>query len=155
MIYRKAKFSDTEAIYRLIREYASTGVMLARSRNAIYETLRDMVVAEPECGGGIVGVGGLHITWDAMAEIRSMAVDPSATRQGIGSGIVKQLVKEGRELGVKTIFTLTLEPEFFASLGFAEVEKEALPYKVWKECIDCPRYPDCNEIAMVLSKDPE
>lgn len=149
LIYRKARFADTETIYELIMEYAKNGIMLPRSRNSIYENLRDMVVAEAE-DGTVVGVGGLHITWDGLAEIRSMAVDPSIVRQGIGSGIVKVLLKEGKELGIKTIFTLTYKPKFFESLGFKIVEKEALPHKIWKECIDCPKFPDCDEIAMIL-----
>ena len=93
MKYRKAKFADTETIYELIRDYAKDGIMLPRSRNTLYETLRDMIVAE-DAEGRVVGVGGLHITWDSMAEIRSVAVDPEAKRQGIGSGIVKRLIQE-------------------------------------------------------------
>lgn len=151
MIYRKARFGDTETIYSLIYAYASNGEMLPRSRNTIYENLRDMVVAENE-EGRVVGVGGLHITWDSLAEICSMAVAADAQRQGIGSGIVKTLMQEGEELGVKKYFTLTYKPKFFASLGFVEVEKEELPHKIWKDCIDCPKFPDCDEIAMVLVK---
>lgn len=151
MIYRKARFGDTETIYNLIYTYASNGEMLPRSRNTIYENLRDMVVAENE-EGRVVGVGGLHITWDSLAEICSMAVAQDAQRQGIGSGIVRLLMQEGEELGVKKYFTLTYKPKFFASLGFVEVEKEALPHKIWKDCIDCPKFPDCDEIAMVLVK---
>ena len=153
MQYRKAKFADTETIYELIRDYAKDGIMLPRSRNTLYETLRDMIVAE-DAEGRVVGVGGLHITWDSMAEIRSVAVDPEAKRQGIGSGIVKRLIQEGRELGVKTVFTLTYQPEFFSAVGFDMVSKDDLPHKVWKDCIDCPKFPDCDEIAMILRNHP-
>ena len=151
MIYRKARFSDTETIYDLISIYARNGVMLARSRNTIYENLRDLVVAEDE-DGDVVGVGGLHITWDAMAEICAMAVAPEVIRQGIGTGIVKMLIEEGRALGVQMIFTLTYKPKFFESLGFAVVSRDSLPHKIWKDCIDCPKFPDCDEIALVLQK---
>ena len=151
MIFRKARFEDAETIYNLIYHYAQSGEMLARSRNTIYETMRDMVVAQNEAGE-VVGVGGLHTTWDSMAEVRSMAVAPTAQRQGIGSGIVTKLLQEAEELGVKSIFTLTYKPKFFATLGFVEVKKEDLPHKVWKECIDCPKFPDCDESAMVLKK---
>ena len=89
-----------------------------------------------------------------MAEIRSVAVDPEAKRQGIGSGIVKRLIQEGRELGVKTVFTLTYQPEFFSAVGFDMVSKDDLPHKVWKDCIDCPKFPDCDEIAMILRNHP-
>ncbi|MBQ1941397.1 MAG: N-acetyltransferase [Selenomonadaceae bacterium] len=149
MIYRKARFQDAETIYNLIYDYAQKGEMLARSRNTIYETMRDMVVAENE-DGEVVGVGGLHITWDSLAEVRSMAVSPKYKRHGIGSGIVKELIREGKEMGVKKIFTLTYKPQFFVTLGFREVKKEDLPHKVWKECIDCPKFPDCDETAMIL-----
>ena len=149
MIYRKARFQDAETIYNLIYDYAQKGEMLARSRNTIYETMRDMVVAENE-DGEVVGVGGLHITWDSLAEVRSIAVSPKYKRHGIGSGIVKELIREGKEMGVKKIFTLTYKPQFFVTLGFREVKKEDLPHKVWKECIDCPKFPDCDETAMIL-----
>ena len=149
MIYRKARFQDAETIYNLIYDYAQKGEMLARSRNTIYETMRDMVVAENE-DGEVVCVGGLHITWDSLAEVRSIAVSPKYKRHGIGSGIVKELIREGKEMGVKKIFTLTYKPQFFVTLGFREVKKEDLPHKVWKECIDCPKFPDCDETAMIL-----
>ena len=149
MIYRKARFQDAETIYNLIYDYAQKGEMLARSRNTIYETMRDMVVAENE-DGEVVGVGGLHITWDSLAEVRSIAVSPKYKRHGIGSGIVKELIREGKEMGVKKIFTLTYKPQFFVTLGFREVKKEDLPHKVWKECIYCPKFPDCDETAMIL-----
>ncbi len=151
MIYRKARFSDTETIYNLISVYAKNGEMLARSRNTIYENLRDLVVAEDE-DGEVVGVGGLHITWDSMAEICAMAVAPEVIRQGIGTGIVKMLIEEGKALGIKMIFTLTYKPKFFESLGFAVVPRDSLPHKIWKDCIDCPKFPDCDEIALVLQK---
>lgn len=148
MIYRKATFTDIEQIFALVNDYASDGVMLARSRNTLYETLRDMIVAEDE-HGEIVGVGGLHIVWDRMAEVRTMAVSSKHTRRGIGAEIVKRLLAEGREIGVTKFFTLTYKPGFFQTLGFHTVTKETLPPKVWKDCIDCPKFPNCDEIALV------
>ena len=148
MIYRKATFDDIEQIFAIVNDYASDGVMLARSRNTLYETLRDMVVAEDE-QGTIVGVGGLHILWDRLAEIRTMAVSPRLTRRGIGAEIVKRLLEEGRKIGVTKFFTLTYKPGFFQTLGFHTVTKETLPPKVWKDCIDCPKFPNCDEIALV------
>ncbi len=148
MKYRKATFDDVEAIFALVNDYAGDGVMLARSRNTLYETLRDMIVAEDETGT-IVGVGGLHLLWDRLAEVRTMAVSPQLTRRGIGGEIVRRLMAEGRTLGVKKFFTLTYKPGFFQTLGFHTVTKDALPQKVWKDCIDCPKFPNCDEIAMV------
>ena len=149
MLYRKAVCHDVEEIYDLVAHYAGTGEMLARSRNTLYETLRDMVVAVDE-EGHVHGVGGLHIIWDGLAEVRTMAVDPACTRQGIGAEIVKRLVEEGRALGVEKIFTLTYKPGFFQKQGFGTVTKEDLPHTCWKECLDGPKCPNCDEIAMVL-----
>ena len=122
--------------------------MLARSRNTLYETLRDMVVAEEN--GIVVGVGGLHITWNELAEIRTMAILPSAVGRGIGKKIVQLLLEEAKVLGVKEVFTLTYKPGFFQTLNFVEISKDALPHKVWKDCIDCAKFPNCDEIAMKL-----
>jgi amino-acid N-acetyltransferase len=147
MIYRKPTFDDVEEIYELVNNYANDGVMLARSRNTLYETLRDMIVAEDD--GKLVAVGGLHIIWNELAEVRTMAVMPGVVRQGIGKKIVEMLIEEGRALGVKQVFTLTYKPGFFKTMDFEEITKEQLPHKVWKECIDCPKFPNCDEIAML------
>lgn len=146
MIYRKPTFDDVERIYELVNDYANDGLMLARSRNSLYETLRDMVLAEED---RVIGVGGLHLIWDKLAEVRTLAVDPSFTRRGIGRKIVGALLAEGKELGVEEVFTLTYQPEFFQSMGFVEITKDKLPHKVWKECINCTKFPNCDEIAMM------
>jgi hypothetical protein len=147
MIYRKARFGDVEYIYDLIHRYAMRGEMLPRSRNTLYENLRDMVVAEEH--EGVVGVGSLHIMWDRLAEVRMMAIASTHIRQGIGAEIVRRLLAEGESLGIEKVFTLTYKPEFFHRLGFIRISREELPQKVWKECIDCPKYPNCDEIAMI------
>lgn len=144
--YRKAKFADVEQIFNLVNVYAAEGLMLARSRNNLYETLRDMYVAEED--GKVLGVGGLHIVWDEMAELRTLAVDKGALRRHIGGNIVKHLIEEGKTLGIKRVFTLTYQDKFFASLGFKIANKDTMPQKVWKDCIDCPKFPNCDEIAM-------
>lgn len=147
VLYRKATFRDVEAIHKVVNDYAQQGVMLARARNTIYETLRDYILAEQD--GEVVGVGSLHIVWAELAEIRSLAVVSSAVKTGVGRNIVEKLTEEARELGVKTLFALTYQPGFFAKLGFHEVEKETLSPKVWKECINCSKFPHCDEIAVV------
>lgn len=147
MDYRKPRFGDVEKIYTLVNNYANDGLMLARSRNSLYEGLRDMVVAEKD--GEILGVGGLHLIWDELGEVRTLAVNPLVTRQGVGKKIVEMLIEEGKVLGVKTFFTLTYQPEFFGCLLFKEITKDQLPHKVWKDCINCPKFPNCDEIAMM------
>lgn len=147
MKYRRATFRDVESIHKIINSYAEQGLMLARSRNSIYESLRDFVLAEEN--GEVVGVAALHLVWDELAEIRALAVAPGVTRKGVGMTIVEQLTEDARELGVKTLFALTYQPGFFAKAGFHEVPKEQLSQKVWKDCINCSKFPNCDEIAMV------
>ena len=147
MIYRKPTFDDVEAIYQMVYDYAQEGAMLARSRNTLYETLRDMIVAEDD--GRVVGVGGLHFIWDKLAEVRTMAVASDHTRRGVGAEIVRRLVDEGRCHGVARVFTLTYQVDFFGAMGFRKIAKEELPPKVWKDCIDCPKFPNCDEVAMI------
>jgi amino-acid N-acetyltransferase len=147
MILRKATFKDVEPIHKLVNENAERGLMLPRSRNVLYETLRDMVLAEED--GAIIGVGGLHLIWDELAEIRALAVAPGMVGKGIGKQIVAALTEEAKVLGVKTLFALTYQTEFFAKQGFHEIPKEKLPHKVWKECINCPKFPNCDEVAMM------
>ncbi|MBQ5587071.1 MAG: N-acetyltransferase [Selenomonadales bacterium] len=149
MEFRKAKFTDVEAIHAIVNGYAEEGQMLARARNVLYETLRDMTVAEED--GKIVGVGALHLTWDALAEVRTLAVAKEYSRRHIGTGIVERLLQEAKEIGVKTVFTLTYRPDFFGTLGFVETSKDSLHHKVWKDCINCPKFPNCDEIAMTLT----
>ncbi len=148
--YRQATFADVEEIYNLIAGYASQGIMLPKPHNILYETIREFVVAEEIAEKKIVGTGALHLTWNELAEVRSMAVHEDYKRQGIGAEIVKKLLEEGREVGVKKFFTLTYSPQFFQSLGFKTTTKESLPHKIWKECIECPKFPNCDEIAMTL-----
>ena len=148
--YRSAKFADVEEIYSLIAGYASQGLMLPKPHNVLYEALREFIVAVEVETKKIVGTGALHLTWNELAEVRSMAVHPDYKRQGIGAEIVKQLLVQGREVGVKNFFTLTYSPEFFESLGFKVTTRESLPHKIWKECIDCPKFANCDEIAMTL-----
>ena len=147
MKYRRATFQDVESIHRIVNHYAEQGLMLARSRNYVYETLRDFVLAEDN--GTVVGVGALHMVWDGLAEIRAMAIAPEYAGRGIGMAIVEQLAKDARGLGVKTLFTLTYQQGFFAKAGFTEVPKESLSQKVWKDCINCSKFPNCDEIAMI------
>mgnify|MGYP003605140670 CR=1 FL=1 len=151
MKYRVANFHDVESIHKIVNDYAEKGLMLARSRNSIYETLRDFVVAEKN--GEVVGVGALHMVWDELAEIRALAVAPEQARKGVGMAIVEWLIEDAKKMGVKTVFTLTYQSEFFAKAGFRVVPKESLSQKVWKDCINCSKFPNCDEIAMIRALD--
>lgn len=148
--YRHATFAEVEEIFALINGFAAEGLMLPKTYSTLYETLPEFVVAQEMDSGKIVGCGALHCTWDALAEIRSLAVSKDFHRRGIGGEIVKLLLADGRKLGVTKFFTLTYNEKFFASVGFKVVPRESLPQKIWKDCIDCPRFPNCNETAMTL-----
>ena len=146
--YRSATFSDVENIHKLLNDYAKEGLMLPRSRNSIYENLRDYVIAV-DSSGRLLGCGALHFVWDKLAEIRSLAVAPNLKKTGIGSMLVSLLEAEGIRKGAKYFFTLTYQPGFFAKCDYMHTEKEDLPQKVWKECVYCPLYPNCNEVALI------
>ena len=149
--FRKAKLSDAERIYELANYYAEKGLMLPRARHAIYENIRDFSVADSD--GEVVGVGALHIMWHDLAEIRTLAVAESYMRKGIGKQIVTELMVEGKALGIKKFFTLTYQTEFFAACGFAEEDKNNMPQKVWMDCINCSKFPNCDEVCMTRNVD--
>ncbi len=146
MVIRKAKLEDAGDIYNLINQYAKEGLLLPRSLNSIYENIRDFWVCELE--GEFVGCGALHIVWEDLAEIKSLAVSERHKGMGIGTKLVEACLKEAKELGVKKVFVLTYAQSFFSRLSFEEVEKVKLPHKVWGECINCVKFPSCDEIAM-------
>lgn len=148
MKYRKAKITDVEPIHALITSYANKGLMLARPRTLLYESLREFTIAEDH--DRVVGAGSLHIIWEDLAEIRAMAVAPDYIGKGIGRGLVDRFIREARELVLPRVFVLTYQQEFFEKCGFKVVAKESLPQKVWKECVNCPKFPNCEEIAMII-----
>lgn len=145
---RKAQIADVKDIQKLLMTFANRGDMLSRSLSELYESLRDFYVVEEE--GVILGAAALHIVWDDLAEVRSVAVTEDAGRKGIGSRLVQACISEAREIGLKRIFCLTYKPDFFAKQGFVMVDKAELPHKVWGDCIKCPKFPDCDENAMIL-----
>ncbi len=145
---RKAKVADVENIHALINHYAQRGLMLPRSRSMLYQFLREFTVAEED--GVFLGVGGLHIIWEDLAEIRALALAEHAVRKGIGRQLVGKLIEEAKQLGIPQVFVLTYQPGFFKKCGFHEIPKEKLSTKVWKECIDCPKFPNCDETALII-----
>lgn len=128
--------------------FANRGDMLSRSLSELYESLRDFYVVEEE--GVLLGAAALHIVWEDLAEVRSVAVIEDAGRKGIGSRLVQACITEAREIGLKRIFCLTYKPDFFAKHGFRLVDKAELPHKVWGDCIKCAKFPDCDENAMIM-----
>lgn len=147
MKFRKARMSDVESMALLINSYAGQGLMLHRTIPSLYQKIRDYTVVEEN--GKILGVGALRILWKDLAEICSLAILPQRAGSGLGRSLVEALIKECRELGVEKVFTLTYQPDFFEKCGFNLIDKEELPQKVWTECINCPKFPNCDEIALI------
>ena len=146
---RRAKIKDVPEIVQLINSYASKGEMLSRSQIQIYNSLRDYVVIEE--AGKIIGVGALHVVWRDIAEVRSLAIAPERIGNGLGRRIVEYLLEDAKELELPKVFTLTYKPGFFEKLQFRIIDKKELPHKVWKDCLNCPKFPDCDEVALVRS----
>ena len=145
---RKARIGDVKDIQKLLTNFASRGEMLSRSLSELYEALRDFYVFEED--GQLLGTSALHIVWEDLAEVRSVAVAEDVGRKGIGSQVVGACIDEARELGLKRIFCLTYKPDFFAKFGFTVEDKSQLPHKVWGDCMKCVKFPDCDEIAMIM-----
>lgn len=146
---RPALLGDVGAVAELINGYAARGEMLPKSLSQVYQNVRDFQVAESL--RRIVGCGALHVLWDDLGEIRSLAVAEPYRRRGIGGRIVQALLAEARELGLPRVFALTYKPEFFLRQGFVRVERESLPRKIWLDCIDCVKFPQCDEVAVISS----
>ncbi|MCF6265512.1 MAG: N-acetyltransferase [Desulfuromusa sp.] len=146
---RHAHISDVRAIHKLLLDYANTGQLLGRSLADIYDSLRDFYVYEEN--GEILGIGALAICWEDLAEVRSLAVAAGQQGKGIGRKIVESCLKEATELGIKRVFALTYQPDFFKLLGFSDIEKSELPQKVWGVCINCVKFPDCDEFALAIN----
>ena len=146
---RVARIPDARAIHQLLLKYAQQGQMLSCSLAEIYESIRDFYVAEEEAE--ILGTVRLHVCWEDLAEIRSLAVDETRFGRGIGRQLVETCLEEARELGLKRVFALTYKPGFFGRLGFAEIDKSELPHKIWRDCIKCVKFPECDEIAVSIN----
>jgi len=143
----KARITDAARIQKLVNGFAGQGEMLPRSLAAIYENIRDYFVARE--GDTVVGCAALHVNWEDMAEVRSVAVSRRYQRRGLGAELVRACLDEARALGIDGVFCLTYRPKFFNAQGFREIDKKELPRKVWVECYYCPKFPDCDETALI------
>jgi len=152
LVVRPATLRDVPSILALVNRLAQQQVMLPRSPASVIEGIRDFRVAEVD--GDFVGCGALHVVWADLAEVRSLAVDPDAQRSGAGRAMVEALVSDAQALGVPRLFAFTYVPGFFEKLSFHVVQHEALPHKVFKDCLHCPKFQACDEIAMERILDP-
>ncbi len=147
MKIRKAGISDLKEVHKLINEFARREEMIPRSINELYENVRDFIVLEDK--GKIYGTCALHILWEDLAEIRSLAVRKEYQKRGIGKRLVKRCLDEAKSLGIKRVFVLTYQKDFFKKLGFADIDKASLPQKIWGDCVRCPKFPECDEHALI------
>jgi amino-acid N-acetyltransferase len=151
---RKARIEDVAVIQKLLAGFAQKGKLLARSLSELYTNLRDMFVARDVATGRVVGCCSLHIMWEDLAEIRSLAVSDEYQGRGIGRSLVQACIEEARELGINRLFTLTYETAFFERVGFRVADKNIFPQKIWADCLHCPKFPNCDEVALVMDLTP-
>ena len=121
--------------------------MLPRPLGELYETLRDFFVIRD--GEQMIACAALHVCWADMAEIRSAAVAEGSQKQGLGDILVNACLQEARTLGINDVFCFTYRPDFFKRHGFVDIDKMELPRKVWTDCLRCPKFPNCDEVALI------
>jgi amino-acid N-acetyltransferase len=145
---RRARTSDVPRIYKLVEYYANLNQLLPRSLAGLYDNLRDFQVYVE--GSEILGVCSLHVCWEDLAEIKSFCVEQQSQRRGIGRQLVTSCLEDCEPLGITRVFALTYQPDFFEGLGFRMIEKTQLPHKIWADCVQCVKFPECDEIALLL-----
>ncbi len=143
----RARVTDANSMHRLISHFADKGEMLPRALSEIYDGIRDYFVVRK--GGQVIACAALQVTWADLAEIRSLAVDEKEQNQNIGSLLIQACLKDAKELGIPRVFCLVRKPAFFEKHGFRLTDKKELPQKVWAECYRCPKFPDCDEVALI------
>ena len=144
---RKANVGDAKQIRKLVNFYAKKNVMLPRSLSEIYDNIRDFFVYVEK--GYVVGCAALHVSWEDLGEIKSLAVAGTKQGKGVGKGLVNSCLREAKTLGLARIFALTYKPKFFRKCGFKDIDKAELPHKIWSECVKCIHFPDCKEEGLV------
>lgn len=145
---QKATIRDVEEIHKLLTSLARRGGVLPRALSSIYENLRDFFVYREK--SRVIGCVALHIVWKDLAEVRSLAVDSHHRRKGIGRKLVEIALSEAKGLGIEKAFALTYQETFFNKLGFITVDKNTLPHKIWSDCMNCPKFPNCDEVAVLF-----
>jgi amino-acid N-acetyltransferase len=143
---RKAELQDVPALFKLISRYALKQVLLPRPLTNLYEDVWEFTVAEED--GKLLGCGALRFYNQELAEIRSLCVDERLKSKGVGRKLTEALLDEAERYGLKTVFALTVVPAFFDKLGFQKAPRERFPVKVYEDCLCCPKYSCCDEIAV-------
>jgi amino-acid N-acetyltransferase len=144
---RNAKMGDVKEIHSLLNHYADKGLLLGRSYSSLYDQLRDFKIYV-DSDDTILGVCALHIIWEDLAEVRSLAVQEDAQGRKIGQQLVRACLQEAAHYEISKVFTLTYQAGFFRKQGFEDIDKSELPHKIWSDCLNCPKFPDCDEEAL-------
>ncbi len=145
---KKANIKDIRKIHTMVNSAAARGEMLARPLGELYDNLRDYFICEE--GRDIIGTGAFHICWEDLAEIRSLIVAEPERKKGIGRLLVNACIDEARDYGIGKVFLLTYQVGFFEKCGFKIADKRIFPQKIWSDCVKCHKFPECDEIAMIL-----
>jgi amino-acid N-acetyltransferase len=148
----KARIKDVVEMQQLINSFADKSEMLPRSLSEIYENIRDYFVIRQD--ERVIACASLHVSWSDLAEIKSVAVAEAYQNQGIGTRLLEACLQEARELGIPTVFCLTYKPAFFEKFGLYQLDRMELPRKVWTECYHCPKFPNCDEVALICHLEP-
>ena len=149
----KATIADVPKIHKMVNDFADQGEMLHRPLTELYENVRDFMVIRD--GDKLAGCASVHVVWADLAEIKAVAVSEEHQAQGLGQALMNASVEEAKRLGIATVFVLTHKPGYYEKLGFREADVLGLPRKVWGECLRCPKFTHCNELAMVMDLRPD
>ncbi len=139
--------ADIPAVLALINDFAARGIMLPRTEFEMAENLRDFSVIETSAG--LTGCAALHFYTPKAAEVRSLAIRPEMQGCGAGRALVESLEAEAEAFGVEDVFAFTYIPAFFQKLGFTSIDRGELPLKAWKDCLRCPKFQCCDEVAVI------
>jgi len=151
MHIRQALITDVKRMHEILSHYADQSLLLPRSLSELYGQLRDFYVLEDARNRIVHGLCGLSICWEDLAEIKSLAVSEEAQDRGFGSQLVGKCLDDASRLGLKKVFVLTYVPDFFLKVGFTKIKKAVLPHKIWADCLKCPKFPDCDETALMIN----
>jgi len=148
-LIRRARISDVKAVQKLVNGFAKKHKIIQRSLNDLYDNIRDILVYETR--GRIQGTLSLHVSWEDLAEIRSLAVARPYQGRGVGKKLIEAALEDAAVLGINRVFSLTYIPGYFHKLGFENIDKSELPSKIWTDCLNCPLFPECEEEAVVIA----
>lgn len=151
-ILRLAQMHDAKRIHSLLTECSAEGLLLPRSLSNLYGQIRDFRILETE-GGELIGCAALAVIWENLAEVRSLAIAKPWRGNGFGNILVDDCCEDARMIGINRVFALTYQVRFFERNGFGVVDKDTLPQRVWIVCANCPRFPDCDEVAVMRQLD--